>query len=381
MAKKAYAGVSDVARKVSKMYIGVGGVARKVKKAYVGVNGVARLFFQLFQYTGLAYHSGSIATLTHAVYENGAASIGNIVIFAGGLNRSRSISSSQAISINTSNTKTVLTGLSSGRGYCYGASNDNYAIFNRGINHNWVDIKYIDYYSKLGTRSSISTSNYFTTTNQAGEITRAEDNVYIFTPINGSTNVQLGKLSSNMTLSNISTLTQNTDVGWTLKGTLKGRAVFQNLNKAWRITDSGVITSLENTLYHHQQGYSGNVNDKYIMFCGGYDNSTSTNVFTTTADYYNASTFTKGILQETYARQNPVNCSIDRFYLASSGYANGSYVNYSCYYDEDLVEHTISSGNIRQSASAALGDKIYHGGGLNSTGTYQNGINYFYLTQ
>lgn len=43
MAKKAYVGVSDVARRVSKAYVGVNGVARKVKKIYVGdSNNVAR---------------------------------------------------------------------------------------------------------------------------------------------------------------------------------------------------------------------------------------------------------------------------------------------------------------------------------------------------
>lgn len=43
MAKKAYVGVNNVARKVSKAYVGVNGVARKVKKIYVGdSNNVAR---------------------------------------------------------------------------------------------------------------------------------------------------------------------------------------------------------------------------------------------------------------------------------------------------------------------------------------------------
>ena len=45
MAKKAYVGVSNVARNISKMYVGVSGVARKITKAYVGVNGVAQQFF------------------------------------------------------------------------------------------------------------------------------------------------------------------------------------------------------------------------------------------------------------------------------------------------------------------------------------------------
>ena len=45
MAKNAYIGVSNVARKVSQPYIGVNNVARKIKGGYIGVNGVAREFF------------------------------------------------------------------------------------------------------------------------------------------------------------------------------------------------------------------------------------------------------------------------------------------------------------------------------------------------
>ena len=46
MAKKAYIGINDVARKAKKMYVGVAGVARQTKKGYIGINGVARLFFE-----------------------------------------------------------------------------------------------------------------------------------------------------------------------------------------------------------------------------------------------------------------------------------------------------------------------------------------------
>ena len=46
MAKAAYIGVSNVARKVKTPHIGVSGVARKVKSGYVGVNSVARQFLQ-----------------------------------------------------------------------------------------------------------------------------------------------------------------------------------------------------------------------------------------------------------------------------------------------------------------------------------------------
>ena len=42
MAKRAYTGVSNTARKINKGYIGVAGVARKIKESYIGVNGIAR---------------------------------------------------------------------------------------------------------------------------------------------------------------------------------------------------------------------------------------------------------------------------------------------------------------------------------------------------
>lgn len=45
MAKGAYIGVDNIARKIKKGYIGVDGVGREVKKGYIGVNGVARECF------------------------------------------------------------------------------------------------------------------------------------------------------------------------------------------------------------------------------------------------------------------------------------------------------------------------------------------------
>ena len=46
MAKGAYIGVNNVARKINNGYIGVDNTARKIKKGYIGVSGVARQFFQ-----------------------------------------------------------------------------------------------------------------------------------------------------------------------------------------------------------------------------------------------------------------------------------------------------------------------------------------------
>ena len=49
MAKNAYIGIDDVAKKIKKMYMGIDGVAKKIKKAYFGVDGVARLIYQAIE--------------------------------------------------------------------------------------------------------------------------------------------------------------------------------------------------------------------------------------------------------------------------------------------------------------------------------------------
>ena len=59
MAKGAYLGINDTARKVKNIYVGVDGVARKIKKAYIGdENGLARLCWS----AGIPFASGTITT-------------------------------------------------------------------------------------------------------------------------------------------------------------------------------------------------------------------------------------------------------------------------------------------------------------------------------
>lgn len=59
MAKGAYLGINDTARKVKNIYVGVNGVAREVKKAYIGdENNIARLCYS----AGIPFASGSITT-------------------------------------------------------------------------------------------------------------------------------------------------------------------------------------------------------------------------------------------------------------------------------------------------------------------------------
>lgn len=42
---KAYIGVNNISKNISKIYVGVDGIAREIKKGYVGVDGIAKLFF------------------------------------------------------------------------------------------------------------------------------------------------------------------------------------------------------------------------------------------------------------------------------------------------------------------------------------------------
>jgi len=83
VAKAAYIGVGNVARKVKKMYIGVGGVARKVKKAYIGVGGLARLCWSANPPI-LSKYTGTVTPLSLARTNITGASIGIYALFAGG---------------------------------------------------------------------------------------------------------------------------------------------------------------------------------------------------------------------------------------------------------------------------------------------------------
>ena len=79
MAKKAYIGVSGVAKKIKKCYVGVSGVARKVKKAYIGVGGVAR---PCWSGEEVVYY-GEVTGLSAGRCRFSAAQAGNYAVFFG----------------------------------------------------------------------------------------------------------------------------------------------------------------------------------------------------------------------------------------------------------------------------------------------------------
>lgn len=84
MAKGAYVGVNNKARKIKKGYVGVNGKARKIKKVYIGVGGVARPCWAGGE---LSYY-GNVGNLTTPLMNMSCGSVGAYALYAGGQNAS-----------------------------------------------------------------------------------------------------------------------------------------------------------------------------------------------------------------------------------------------------------------------------------------------------
>lgn len=128
MAKRAYIGINNVAKKIKKIYVGIGGVAKKVKKAYVGIGGVAKLFFSV-GYT-LVKVSPSPSTLSRGKIQMAGVSTENHALFAGGnyLSGNASYKTNEVESYNTALTKTIITSLATGKSNPPRCTLNNYAL-------------------------------------------------------------------------------------------------------------------------------------------------------------------------------------------------------------------------------------------------------------
>lgn len=120
MAKKAYIGVGNLAKKGKKIYIGIDGKARKVKKAYIGVNGVARPWWG----GGDLKYYGSLSGIM--AKDLAATNNGTYALFGGG--RTLNTNSFAVVAINSALTRTSAPNLSVGV-YPSAARSGNYAIF------------------------------------------------------------------------------------------------------------------------------------------------------------------------------------------------------------------------------------------------------------
>lgn len=153
MARGAYVGINNVARKVRKMYVGVGGVARKVKKGYIGIGGVARLFYRSF--IEARKISSSLTTWSDYIQGGCGASVGNYALFAGYTNTTYNF---QATVVAFSNTLTRSTpaSLSSARGGLTATNTSSHAIFAGGDSTPIVDA-----FNSSFTRTALSTPHSY----------------------------------------------------------------------------------------------------------------------------------------------------------------------------------------------------------------------------
>ena len=151
MAKKAYIGVDNIARKIKKGYIGVDNIARKIKKAYIGIGGVARPCWSGGE---LAFY-GEITPLSVSRGSLAAASVGNYALFAGGMDSDKTLFAT-VDAYNNSLTHSTPTALSVARQRLAGASVGNYALFASGTTGTIYDTgnTTVDAYNNSLTRST-----------------------------------------------------------------------------------------------------------------------------------------------------------------------------------------------------------------------------------
>ena len=200
MAKKAYVGVNNVARKTKQIYVGVNGVARKVKKGYIGVNGVAKLFFgnlSLIKYGVLNGNSNTTnvnrgASLpNYALFIETSYSTNAIVTYNSSLTSGKQnilqystnktifnndthafvVDSTQFYKIDSSFTKTVSSYVAnySIRSDACGVANESYAITTGWNNSSSTGYVYtISYTVDTLTGSLMSPSSSPSITNQGG---------------------------------------------------------------------------------------------------------------------------------------------------------------------------------------------------------------------
>ena len=138
MAKKAYIGIGNKARKVKKIYFGVANKARKVKKGYIGVGGKAKCFFS----GGELEYYGTATALSTGRYQLAATTVGNYALFGGGTTNT---SNGVVNAYNTSLTMTTATALSTARRQLAATTVGNYALFGGGYNGSYSNV--VDVYT------------------------------------------------------------------------------------------------------------------------------------------------------------------------------------------------------------------------------------------
>lgn len=130
MAKAAYIGVGNIAKKIKNCYIGVDNVAKKVSKAYIGIGGLARLWWSSEVPCPLVY-VGRLTDLATGRAEMGRATNANYVFFAGGYNYDGD-DVATVEKYNASGTRSSCTALTTACTEPAGGTIGSYAFFTSG---------------------------------------------------------------------------------------------------------------------------------------------------------------------------------------------------------------------------------------------------------
>ena len=130
MAKAAYIGVGNIAKKIKNCYIGVDNVAKKVSKAYIGIGGLARLWWSSEVPCPLVY-VGRLTDLAVGRDTMGVATNANYIFFAGGSDYDDEYIATVE-KYNASGTRSTCSNLTTATSGPVGGTVGNYAIFAGG---------------------------------------------------------------------------------------------------------------------------------------------------------------------------------------------------------------------------------------------------------
>lgn len=387
MAKRIYTGVGGTARKVKRIYTGVNGTARKVKRVYVGdSNGIARLCWSsgevakygqidaLPKYTALnagqnknyavvinsqyAYSYDKNLTLTqhgsvssYSPYWTTAGSVGEYVLFAGGVSSTYYTESKNTIlAYDGSMTRKVLS-LPSERDSMGAANVGSYVLF-AGGEYNY-ETEYSD-----GT-TGISTDMCSTVYAYNASLTRTN-----VSSLSGARQLPKGGSVGNYAVF---------AGGETYGGGRGGEtAVVDAYNSSLTRTTA---SSLSKARYLMGAATIG----KYLIFAGGYLYGSEGNTANASIDCYDTSLTKISIETLSNARSSPAGATLGDYALFAGGqkYYNSTIYDTVDMYDESLTRTTgtplyAARTNVK---AAKVGDYLLFLGGSNASNTlYQTDV-------
>ncbi len=373
MAKGAWIGIGDKARKIKKSWIGVDNKARKVKKMWIGIGGVAKLFFSS---EGIDYYK--TMTLGTPVYGNrGASSDKYAFLVGGGYNNGGVEYGLDTVeAYNASLTKTCPTGLTSGC-IAFGMTGaGSSVVIAGGISYyglRWYAYRYNDSLTKTTMEMGYSPANPSATCAGSYVLVAGGDNntspkTYFDTVVAISSSNTVS-YANNMVYTNTRQAAEHVGGYALFTGGSVNRSVVVVYNSSLTASSG---TELSEPKYSHGASYVGD--RKYAVFAGGAGTTNSV-----TVDAFNSS------LTKTMGES----LSQKRFYMASAhlhgmaifagGVSSGERFDIVEAYDESLTKKILTPLTLARNnfAGASVGDFALFAGGATASVTYNDTIDVY----